>query len=99
MQIPIIGDIPTATWLGPSMSILCGYIIGSNLRTSIRLILILVVAALVFGLISPESAKGMVSLYATFKPLLDDALAKFGGNVEPTMIGFCMGTAVGLWKG
>jgi uncharacterized membrane protein (Fun14 family) len=99
MQIPIVGDVPVNTLALVGLAIFCGYILGSQIKTAIKLILILVAGVAIFGLINIQNIGSLISLYTTLQPVLNDVTAKFGDSIEPSLLGFGIGFSLGVWKG
>jgi uncharacterized membrane protein (Fun14 family) len=99
MQIPIIGEIGLNTIILLGLSGICGFILGSQIRSGLKIILILFIGAFAFGLLTPENLKSLVSLYTTLQPILSDLTQKFGSSTEPALASFSVGLVAGLWKG
>lgn len=99
MQVPMFGDVPTTVLVVVGFAGLFGYIMGSQIKTAVKLILILALGAMFFGLINPQSIRSLAELYVSVKPVLDDMLARFSGSLEPSLLAFGAGFAIGLWRG
>jgi len=99
LQIPFIGDVPVNTLVLIGLAGLIGYILGSQIKSGMKIALILVLFAMIAGMISPETMQQMVALLVQLKPMLDNFTAKLGSSPEPPLLGFAVGFMVGLWKG
>jgi hypothetical protein len=99
LQIPFIGDVPVNTLVLIGLAGLIGYILGSQIKSGMKIALILVLFAMIAGMISPETMQQMVALLVQLKPMLDNFTSKLGSSPEPPLLGFAVGFMVGLWKG
>jgi hypothetical protein len=99
LQIPFIGDVPVNTLVLIGLAGLIGYILGSQIKSGMKIALILVLFAMIAGMISPETMQQMVALLVQLKPMLDNFTAKLGASPEPPLLGFAVGFMIGLWKG
>jgi len=99
LQIPFIGDVPVNTLVLIGLAALVGYILGSQIKSGMKIALILVLFAMIAGMISPETMQQMVALLVQLKPMLDNFTAKLGASPEPPLLGFAVGFMIGLWKG
>jgi len=103
MQVPFIGDVGTATLIFTGISALSGYILGSQIKTALKIIVVLVSAVIVacfaLNMQAAQTVSSFVSLYAVLRPVLDEFLAKFQASLEPSLLAFASCFMVGLWKG
>ena len=103
MQVPFIGDVGTATLIFTGISALSGYILGSQIKTALKIIVVLVsvvvVACFALNMQATQIMSSFVSLYAFLRPVLDEFLAKFQTSLEPSLLAFFVCFSVGLWKG
>ena len=99
MQIPFIGDVPISTLVLIGLAGLIGYILGSQVKSGLKVAVILVLFAMIAGMISPETMRQMIALLVQLKPMLDNFTAKLGASPEPPLLGFAVGFMIGLWRG
>ena len=103
MQIPFLGDVGTATLIFTGISALSGFILGSQIKTALKIIVVLVsivvVACFALNMQAAQTVGSFVSLYAVLRPVLDEFLAKFQASLEPSLLAFASCFMVGLWKG
>jgi len=99
MEIAFLGEINIGTLVLPGLAALCGFILGSGIRSSLKIVLVLIVGAFAFGLLTPQNMGDLAAVWATVQPMLNSVTEKFGGSPEPAMLGFGVGFALGLWKG
>jgi len=99
LQIPFIGDVPISTLVLIGLAGLIGYILGSQVKSGLKVAVILVLFAMIAGMISPETMRQMIALLVQLKPMLDNFTAKLGASPEPPLLGFAVGFMIGLWRG
>jgi len=99
LQIPFIGDVPVNTLVLIGLAGLIGYILGSQVKSGLKVAVILVLFAMIAGMISPATMQQMIALLVQLKPMLDNFTAKLGASPEPPLLGFAVGFMIGLWRG
>ena len=100
MQIPFIGDVGTASLALLGISALMGFVIGSGLKQSLKIVIILVAAAIIFLGFKPDAIQNLISIVSTVKPLLSEFQSNFlGANATPAMLIFGVSFVLGMWKG
>ena len=55
LQIPFIGDVPVNTLVLIGLAGLIGYILGSQVKSGLKVAVILVLFAMIAGMISPTT--------------------------------------------
>jgi uncharacterized membrane protein (Fun14 family) len=88
----------TLTLLG--ISLLIGFILGSAIKTALKIITVLIFVVVMVGLFKPDAITNFISLIVAIKPLLSEFQNTFlGPNATPTFIAFGLGFSLGLLKG
>ncbi len=97
IEIPLVGQINEMLLVMGGLSTLIGFIVGSQLKSAIKIAVVLVVGALAVGLITPAVMAQLVEVIAALKPMYSDYFNQ--GNMGVATVSFLVGMAVGLWKG
>jgi uncharacterized membrane protein (Fun14 family) len=100
MDLPIFGSMDPSSLALLGISALMGFVIGSGLKQSLKIVVILAAAAIIFLGFKPDAIQNLISIVSTVKPLLSEFQSSFlGANATPTMMVFGVGFLLGAWKG
>lgn len=94
--LPFIGDVGVGTLALGGVSVAVGFVIGSQLKSALKIAVIIIAVAFAFGLLTVSALSEVSGLVASVKPLLEQYLNSL--NISTAALGFIGGCALGLWK-
>lgn len=101
MYIPFLGELTATSLILAGISGLLGYVIGSQLKSAIKIALIILFLVTLFGLITPLMLRQLAEYIVALKPLFASLIGEAGetAGFNLSLGTFILGFVIGLVKG